>query len=396
VPEIRPLEKLPVATSANEMCLADMISQLPEMPGFEQTRQYFEDYPPLSSLGDPGVYRAMLYQIVRLTRPKFVLEIGSLFAGTTEVIARALWANGEGKLTTVDPYGGNRVPVILSQWPSELRQHVRFIPVSSAILFMDFLEEHQKIDLAFIDGNHDYEFVYFDLLSVARRIAPSGIVVLDNATISGVFFAVKTFLNLFPAWSVMEHRSFQSQLAQLSDEDILSMTAPGKSLSLDLSAEPRNTSLSAIIRESVISPKLLLSSLERADAFILVAPPHLTVGTVPVVFRSGRVIGGLFEGFQLELSRPAASGWLTYSCQYYLWPPDYLLTGHGHRCDADVGKWEVKEGALRITVELPRALGFANAPDGHECSWEMGLAFVGNASAQFLSLAEEPIGILSD
>ena len=44
----------------------------------------------------PRRLQAIIYHLVRKLRPKTALEIGTLFAGTTHVIARALWANGEG------------------------------------------------------------------------------------------------------------------------------------------------------------------------------------------------------------------------------------------------------------------------------------------------------------
>jgi hypothetical protein len=69
--------------------------------------------------------RAVLYSPVRMMRPQLVAEIGTLHAGTTEVLARALWENGGGVVHTADPYGGDRWPAVISQWPAELQFHAK-------------------------------------------------------------------------------------------------------------------------------------------------------------------------------------------------------------------------------------------------------------------------------
>ena len=61
--------------------------------------------------------RAFLYQTVKAMQARFVIEIGTYYAGTTEVLARAMHANGAGHVMTIDPYGGQRVPAILEAWP---------------------------------------------------------------------------------------------------------------------------------------------------------------------------------------------------------------------------------------------------------------------------------------
>jgi hypothetical protein len=57
-------------------------------------------------------------------------------------------------------------------------------------------------DLVFIDGNHDYEYVLFDLSMCAKNVPPDGIIVLDNAALPGVFFAARDFLASHRNWRV--------------------------------------------------------------------------------------------------------------------------------------------------------------------------------------------------
>lgn len=145
-------------------------------------------------------------------KPELAIEIGTYLAGTSEVMARALHANGSGFLATVDPRSSESVPPILNKWPAELLERAKFAHISSMDLFLFFLERDTKADLIFIDGHHDYEFVAYDLAMAAKLIKPGGIIVMDNAELTGVFWAVEEFLRAQPAWrelgtAIKEHSS---------------------------------------------------------------------------------------------------------------------------------------------------------------------------------------------
>ncbi|MBI2737561.1 MAG: class I SAM-dependent methyltransferase [Rhodospirillales bacterium] len=158
----------------------------------------FVGWPELSLMGPHG--RAVLYTLTRMLRPAAVAEIGTLHAGTSEVLARALHENGDGMLYTTDPYGADRCPPIIAAWPEELRRRVEFHPLNS----MDFLQllgrRRIRLSLTLVDGNHDYEFALFDLQMSARLTEPGGVIVMDNAEQTGPFEATRTFLAANPAW----------------------------------------------------------------------------------------------------------------------------------------------------------------------------------------------------
>jgi len=80
---------------------------------------YFANYPRQSLMSDHS--RTVLFSLVQMHRPQVVVEIGTLYAGTTEVLARALWENGDGIIYTTDPFGAERCPDIIATWPVELR-----------------------------------------------------------------------------------------------------------------------------------------------------------------------------------------------------------------------------------------------------------------------------------
>ena len=117
--DVRPLA--PIATPTGR---AADIAAVMASPEFAEIRAYFSLYPSRSFMSDHS--RAVLYSLVRMMRPQLVAEIGTLHAGTTEVLARALWENGGGVVHTADPYGGDRCPAIISQWPAELQRHAQF------------------------------------------------------------------------------------------------------------------------------------------------------------------------------------------------------------------------------------------------------------------------------
>lgn len=165
----------------------------------EKTIEFFEKYPE-NSLLEPQS-RAFLYHAARSMRAQTVIEVGTYFAGTSEVIARALWENGEGVLHTADPYGIDRCPYIISQWPDALQSHVEFHGENSMDFLIGLAAANTVIDIAFIDGNHDFEFALFDVQSAARLLRPGGIMVLDNVEQPGPFAAGMEFLKANPGWS---------------------------------------------------------------------------------------------------------------------------------------------------------------------------------------------------
>jgi predicted O-methyltransferase YrrM len=170
---------------------------------------YFEGYPPDALLDTTA--KCFIYHCIRAMQPKVVVEIGTYKAGTSELIARALWENGDGKLFTTDPLGGDEQLETIASWPIELRPHVQFLAMNSMEFFLALEDTGGKIDVAFIDGNHDFEFALFDIQMAARNIQRSGIILIDNVEQSGVTFAAFDFLQRNPDWNVIG-RDFRTQL----------------------------------------------------------------------------------------------------------------------------------------------------------------------------------------
>lgn len=225
--DVRPLA--PIATPKGRVSDLAAIMASPE---YAAIRTYFSLYPSRSFMSDHS--RAVLYSLVRMMRPPLVAEIGTLHAGTTEVLARALWENGEGVVHTADPYGGERCPAIISQWPPELQRHAQFHAKSSMDFFARMVLESKTFDLVLVDGNHDYEYALFDLQMAARLMRPGGVVIMDNAEQAGPFKAARQFLATNPAWRELggaiaayyPFKPFERVRASLPDTSFLALLAP--------------------------------------------------------------------------------------------------------------------------------------------------------------------------
>ena len=111
---------------------------------------YFYQYPP-RSLMDPDE-RALLYCLIRAIKPENVVEIGTYFAGTTEVLARAVWENGVGCVYSVDPYGAGRVSQAMTGWPEPLRAITTCSFDNSMSFLTQLLQAATPIDFILIDG----------------------------------------------------------------------------------------------------------------------------------------------------------------------------------------------------------------------------------------------------
>jgi predicted O-methyltransferase YrrM len=199
---MRPAERiLDHAVERSELTTASIEAWLGS-PDYQVEEEYFREYPVNSLL--PKASRCLIHHCIRTLRPKVVVEIGTYKAGTAELIARALWENGDGKLFTTDPFGvhAERLKTIAS-WPSELQPHVQAVSAHSMEFFFALEGAGGKIDLAFVDGDHDYEVALFDIQMAARNMRRGGTLLVDNAEQSGVAFAAYDFLLKNPDWSVI-------------------------------------------------------------------------------------------------------------------------------------------------------------------------------------------------
>lgn len=201
---------------------------------FESATQFFADNPAAQrSLVSPQA-QAMLYAILRNLRPDHVFEIGSYKAGTTEALCRALAANGHGIVHTVDPFRADYVMATLSHWPRELAQHARVHSMSSMDFFMEMERQDIRPGVVFVDGNHDYEFAFFDIGRAAKYMTRNGFIFVDNVAQPGPFFAARDFLAINSGWrevggstdNYQRSRAFDRARSVVPETDFLVLRAP--------------------------------------------------------------------------------------------------------------------------------------------------------------------------
>jgi predicted O-methyltransferase YrrM len=245
---------------------ADGLRAWHQSDAFRRVSDFFWLYPSRSLFNNNG--RALLYHLIVMQRPMRVLEIGTMYAGTTEILARAVWEAGRGQVDTIDPYGAERCPPLIAELPAELRERISFFPASSAMHFNEAIERGWVYDLVLIDGLHELEYVNFDLDCAARVMRPGGLIVLDNIEQVGPRFATKAFLERNPDWI-----DVAGVVGLLDRTKPLSEAAP---------------------------------SFPETKNYLLQSPPFYVVSEVPRSFGNQRCDGGNINGVEIELAAPAS------------------------------------------------------------------------------------------
>jgi predicted O-methyltransferase YrrM len=150
---------------------------------------------------------ALIYTLVRNAKPQHVVEIGTYYGGTSELICQALYENGSGTLHTVSPFEAERVAPIFDSWPQELRRHLEFYLMTSMDFYYRLSARGIKPEIAFIDGDHSYQAALFDIQSLARSLARRGFLLVDNVSQPGPYYAVTDFLQRNPDWTQCKARN---------------------------------------------------------------------------------------------------------------------------------------------------------------------------------------------
>lgn len=336
--DVRPLARIAAPTGRP----AD-IANLMSTPAYRDAHSYFSEYPPRSLMSDHS--RAILYSLIRIVRPDVIAEVGTLFAGTAEVMARALWENGGGTLHTTDPLGGDRCPRIIEGWPPELQRLTRFYALSSMDFFHHLDRQHVSLDLALVDGNHDFEFALFDLQMSARLLRPRGIVIMDNAEQTGPFKASQHFLVSNREWREL-----------------------GSAVASHKPSAPFDN-----VRASVPDTSFI----------ILQAPDHIPVSEDLRSWGQVRTKSARFDGIRLELPVQRTAGWLHYQALLRAFLDDGSVPEH-----KAIGKVRIDvDGATTIIHPFDPPL---RLPEGAQYTYEVDLAWEADAGCPPLALSTVP------
>lgn len=138
-----------------------------------------------TGLGDSGW---LLHGLVRSMKPEFCVEIGSAQGWSTCLIAMALEQNLHGKLMAIDPH-------IPNDWShgdpdhtiDALRANLKALGLGHRVEIVRKVTADavgdlpERIDFAFIDGDHSFEGVKTDWDTIRPRLSPWAVVVFHDA-----------------------------------------------------------------------------------------------------------------------------------------------------------------------------------------------------------------------
>lgn len=123
-----------------------------------------------------------LYDLIKSNKYKDILEIGMANGMSGMYMAQALEENGEGHLTSVDPFQD-------TQWKSAglyniekagLADRHTLIQKKSYEAMPQLLAEEKQFDLIFIDGMHLFDYTLVDMFYAILLCRKGGAIVVDD------------------------------------------------------------------------------------------------------------------------------------------------------------------------------------------------------------------------
>lgn len=159
--------------------LATLLQDVSELLGLPDVRPFQVEmkYINRASQGVHPEEAAILYGLVRVLRPKLVLETGTFEGYSTTELARALSANGGGRLETVDIANSSGFRV-----PEDFRHVVTFRRGIPSVEMVGILAQGKEgIDFFFHDSLHTYLNTLGELIAFAPCFNPGCVVVCHDA-----------------------------------------------------------------------------------------------------------------------------------------------------------------------------------------------------------------------
>lgn len=169
-----------------------------------------------------GPEKIALYRLVHESKPQVIVEIGSYLGASSLFMARAAQAVAPScRLFCVDTWQNDAMPDghrdTFAEFSHNTQSHQSIIEAIRLKSDKAAKEFEQKIDLLFIDGDHDYEGVNLDWQSWSPHLRQNATVVLHDVgwapgvqrvvedSILPISSAVGRLPNLF--WSTVQRES---------------------------------------------------------------------------------------------------------------------------------------------------------------------------------------------
>ena len=138
-----------------------------------------------------------LYELIRQRRPQTVLEVGMAFGVSSLAILTALDETGAGSLTSVDP---NQ---LTGEWKGAGLANIRragfgdrhtLVEQPNYLALPKLFESGMRIDVAYIDGWHTFEYALLDFFFIDKMLALNGVVGFNDAGWPSVHKVIKFLL----------------------------------------------------------------------------------------------------------------------------------------------------------------------------------------------------------
>ena len=135
----------------------------------------------------------LLYDLVRTQRPKSTLEVGLANGISALFIAQALRDNGAGQHIAIDPFQ-------TSDWGQAGLVALERAGLDDLVVLHEQLSHHAipdlerdgiRIQFAFVDGSHLFDFVIADVLSIDRILDVGGLIAFDDSDWPAIDAAIR-------------------------------------------------------------------------------------------------------------------------------------------------------------------------------------------------------------
>jgi predicted O-methyltransferase YrrM len=144
----------------------------------------------------PARFAEALYRTVLARRPALVVEVGMAMGCSTLAILTALEEIGEnGRLISIDPYQSayqNCGLAAVRRAGLAARHHHATQPDYLAL--PQLLAEGTRADLAYIDGNHTFDFALLDFWYLDRMVPVGGVVAFNDCAMPAIHKVIKFVL----------------------------------------------------------------------------------------------------------------------------------------------------------------------------------------------------------
>ncbi len=130
----------------------------------------------------PKIVGEFLYEYIQNYNCQHTLEIGMAYGLSTVAICQAHADKGSGSHISIDPYQNKTWKSIglLNVQRAGLSERVRLLEGSSATALPQLVAEAQKIDFAFIDGSHLFDYTLLEFFYIDLLLETEGLIVFDD------------------------------------------------------------------------------------------------------------------------------------------------------------------------------------------------------------------------